>query len=136
MKKIFLLICLISVANTKPCNAQNQDFHDCKILELILKDSAIKSYFYIEDRAIKPVNLNDADNFFGCSSINVNGKVHNICSGFSCGPLKIFIDSFSNDSLKLSLADLEDGNWADLLVVKKQKKYILYTLKFGFLEEG
>ncbi len=90
MKKIIFLICYISLVSIGQCNAQNYNFHDCRILELILRDSAIKSYFYIEDRAIQPVNLNDLDSFFKCSSINFNGKGHKICSGFGCGPIKIF----------------------------------------------
>ncbi len=133
MKKINFLILFISLITTRPCYAQNYDFHDCRILKLILNDSAIKSYFYIEDRAIQPVNINDVNNFFNCNSITVNDKIH-LCSGFSCG-IKIFIGSVNSDSLKLEILDLSTGNWADLSIVKKHKKYVLYKLKFGFLEE-
>src|ERR1035438_4718063 len=125
MRKIIFFTCFISLVNAGRCSAQIHDFHDCRILELILKDSSIRSFFYIDNGVIQPVNLNDANKYFKCNSITVNGKTHRICSGFDCGPIKFFIEGFKNDSLKIGLIDLPTGNNAYLFVIKKNKKYAL-----------
>lgn len=72
MRSISIRFVIVFMLSSLFCEAQNKE-----ILNVILSDSAVRSFFYLDTRIQQPINFMDRTHkFSSCGKIILNNKVH------------------------------------------------------------
>jgi len=120
---------------------ENKHRVSCEVLELVLSDNSIDSFFSIQTRKIQPIILWDETKITICKEIIVNGNKINVTKDENKYRLSNHLNASwivitnldrANDVYTLSLYDPSVSSWAIVEYKKIEQSFVIINHKFGY----